>query len=331
MVNMLKEESNAYMRPLNALREFIKNTHYDPKKRNWIARSLQEDGSVKLSPNAYSPQHCEELLKIVLTIDANERDEAYALGIAPRFEMLSLSNTLCIEILWGRYGYHDAAAALKIWDDIVNKGVRYDIPDNTHIAKKSEFTAAVKKYSKTPTVPFTDREFDSMFSGFRDLYAAQADCEDIIIKNGKQYSNAQTDFEFTVSQEGLEMFEYFEWDNFMEKYSESSFNPTAVVHYFVGLGTIQLSKGNHSQMDRMLRMANQIHRLGIRDILNNPDELIRRLLPDQAEPETKPPAVFKAVKTSESILNEILLGGELLSAAPQPTNMNVKRDQIELF
>ena len=317
MVNMLKEESNAYMRPLNELREYTKTSHYDPKKRNWIARSLQDDGSVKISANAYSPQYCEELLKIVLTIDANEREEAHRLGIAPRFQMLSLEDTLSIEILWSRYAYHKAASALKIWDDIVNKGLRYEIPANPHIAKKSEFMDAVKRYSKIESVPFTDQDFNSTFSGFRDLSAAMADCEDLVVKNGKHYSNAQTDIEFSISKEGLELFEYFEWDNFLAKYADSSFNPTSVLHYFVGLGTINLSKGNHSQMDRMLRMANQIHRLGIRDILNNPDKLIEKLDPEQlskvlpvGKGTIKPPAQVSTTTFS---------------------SMDVTKDQIALF
>lgn len=43
------------------------------------------------------------------------------------------------------------------------------------------------------------------------------------------------------------------------------------------LGTVSLNKGGHSENDRMLRMANQIHRSGIVDVLNDPGKLIERL------------------------------------------------------
>ena len=118
--NMLSENKFKYMQPLNDFRQFILDTHYNPNRRNWLARSIQKDGSVNISPNAYSPQHCEEMLKIVLTIDARERDAASMLGIKPRFQMLTLADVLAIEVLWARYGYQTTAKALNIWNDIVN-------------------------------------------------------------------------------------------------------------------------------------------------------------------------------------------------------------------
>jgi 3'-phosphoadenosine 5'-phosphosulfate sulfotransferase (PAPS reductase)/FAD synthetase len=273
MENMLAEEKNSYMKPLNDFREYLIATTYDPAKRNWIARTLNDDGTVNIAPNAYSPDHCEDLLRYALTIDANEREAAFKLGIEPRFQMMTLEFTLGVELLWSRYGYHSSAKALSIWDDIVYKGKRYNVPTGVPKSDNKEF----KKLLGAKTVPFADVDFDSTFSGFRDVYSAMADCEDLVNKSGRLYSNAQTDIEFSIDSEGLEMFMCFEYENFMAKYTNPSFNPTQVLHYFVGLGTVTLSKGNHSQMDKMLRMANQIHRLGIRDILNNPVALIQKL------------------------------------------------------
>lgn len=42
-------------------------------------------------------------------------------------------------------------------------------------------------------------------------------------------------------------------------------------------GVVSFKKGGHSAWDRMLRIGNQLHRHGLRDILNNPDALVAKL------------------------------------------------------
>jgi 3'-phosphoadenosine 5'-phosphosulfate sulfotransferase (PAPS reductase)/FAD synthetase len=273
MINMLEEPENQYMRPLNVFRNFLAATHYDPDRRNWIARTLNKDGTVNIAPNAYSPAHTEDLLRYALTIDANEIRAAARDGVKPRFQLLSLEDVIAIEVLWSRYGYHLSAAALTIFDEVHHRGIRYDTPTDVKPFSNQE----LKKKLTTKKVPFADKDFYSMFSGLRDVYSAQADCEDTVTKNGISYSNVNTGIEFEIDEEGTELFYCFEFENFLAKYSKPGWNPTQVVHYFSGLGTLTLNKGGHSRLEKMLRMANQIHRHGIRDILNNPEALIEKL------------------------------------------------------
>ncbi|MNG24141.1 hypothetical protein D3C84_1088320 [compost metagenome] len=54
-------------------------------------------------------------------------------------------------------------------------------------------------------------------------------------------------------------------------------SPSAAVHYLLGLGTLALYKGSHSEWDRMLRMSSQIYRSGLQPILHDPQALIAKL------------------------------------------------------
>lgn len=273
MENVLKEPENEYMRPLNELRSFIADTHFDPARRNWLARTVDKNGMIKLAPSAYSPQHCEALLKSILTIDANERELAAELGIAPRFELLSFEEVLAVEILWARYGTHKPAQALSLWNEVNNKGASFSIPE----VPKAFVRSDLKKKLSSKSVPFADAHFYSSISGFRNVEAIQADCENLVIKNGKAYTDANVGNEFCIDSEGAELFEYFNLGRFLEKFVGSDSSPAQVIHYFSGLGTVTFSKGFHSQMDKTLRIANQLHRIGLVDDLNDPEAIIAKI------------------------------------------------------
>lgn len=272
MVNMLKSPANSFMQPLHDFRAYLKANQYHPHKRNWLARTVKEDGTVSIAPNAYSPEYSEELLRILLTIQLREYKAAAKLGIEPRFTLLRLKDVIAIEVLWSRYGYHTAAKALAIFDEVFGQGIECDIPESYPISTPKDLPRF------NVSVPFADSQYDSPMNGLRDVSAAMADWEALTVKgDGAIYLDVNTNTEFEVDEEGAELFYSFEYENFLSRYSESGICPTQVYHYFARLGTISIHKGGHKENDRMLKMASQIHRHGIRDVLNDPVELIKRL------------------------------------------------------
>ena len=274
MENMLKDDRYAYMRPLNQFRQWIRDTHYDPARRNWLARSVSDDGRVRIAPNAYSPQHCEEMLKIALTIQVEECEKAWAAGIPPRFSILTEADILAIDVLWNRYGYHRALRASEIYKQIVVEGERYPVPqiDKDDIVTALPKTAAV-------SVPFADKEYDSFWNGLRDLSAMVADCEPTVTKkDGTIYTDVGIERYMNVDEEGAALFFDFELDYALERLGKRHIAPAEGFWYLVRLGVFSISKGQHSDFDRMLKMGNQITRHGLRDCLNDPTELVRRLL-----------------------------------------------------
>ncbi|CAD0266029.1 conserved hypothetical protein [Pseudomonas veronii] len=276
MTHMLAEESgkHAYMRPLNEFRNYLGARHYDPAARNWLARSVNpETGHIKIAPNAYAPAFCLELLRYALTIDANEAEWSMRTGKPARFQILGMREVLAIDLLWARYSYQAPFTALTEYKSIFEQGNRYYIPESYQ-----GFSRADLDVSKSVEVPFADAQFNGFYEGLRSVAEAAAGCESVIKKNGVYYTNVNESNEFDLDAEAVELFFEFELDRALEYYGpHANVAPSEAVHYLARFGVVSFKKGGHSEWDRMLRIGNQLHRWGLREILNNPEALIAKL------------------------------------------------------
>ncbi|MFL1449153.1 hypothetical protein ACI77O_12230 [Pseudomonas tritici] len=262
----------AWMKPLNELREFMIKMHFDPKARAWLARDVGADGWISVTPNAYSPAYTAQLLGIVLSIQADEQIAARQLKIAPRFKLLTLKQIMAIELNWGRYAYQPAWTAMKLYRAIYREGKRFQIPDLESMPVYTEKDVAFRS-----RVPYADAQYNGIFSGLRDVDAAAADCENLTVtRSGKYVTNVQVGNEYDIDDEGLELFMEFEFDRVLDSQRLNE-TPSAAIHYLLGLGTIQLYKGSHSDWDRMLRVSNQLTRHGLQPMLHDPHAIIAHL------------------------------------------------------
>lgn len=272
--SLIATEGDKYkwMKPLNDLRSYMIKMHFNPAGRAWLARDVADDGTIGIMPNAYSPTYTKDLLGIVLSIQADEQIAARKLGIKPRFKLLSLKQIMAIELSWGRYGYQSAWTALKLYRSIYRDGKRFRIPD-----LESMPTFTEKDVSFRTRAPFADQQFHSMFSGLRNVDAAAADCEDLILtRDGRYISNVQVGNEYDIDDEGLALFMEFEFDRVLDSQRLND-TPNAAIHYLLGLGTVQLYKGSHSDWERMLRVSTQLTRHNLQPILHDPHAIIAHL------------------------------------------------------
>lgn len=352
-----------YLKNLNAFRNFIQENHYDPSKRNWISRSLDVNGNVSLSANAYSAGHCEDMLRIAISIDAREEREAEELGVEPRFTLITKKRLVAIEIYWMRYGYHTRFEAMRIWNDVRKNGNEVDVP-----TVENPYTKLPK--NKPVKLAFKDAEYDSAFNGFRDVMSATADL-DTTTSKGKQldiavetkygstqdyleylscrvfgggdtyanylrrannlvergenasedaiYEKTETAERLSFDDEGVENFFNFPElgiDYCVNKYSSHAkeVSPASGIYELLRYGFVSIKSGTSREMDRMIRMSNQINRLGIRDILNNPEALVA------------------ALEVKKDIIESI--DAPILIEAPEALMMPIqqsKTNQIELF
>jgi 3'-phosphoadenosine 5'-phosphosulfate sulfotransferase (PAPS reductase)/FAD synthetase len=272
--SLLAHEDGKYewMRPLVELREFMKRMNFNPKARAWVARDVGEDGYIQIIPNAYSPTYTKALLQAILSIQAREETEARKLGIAPRFELLTLKQVMAIELNWGRYGYQKPWTAMRIWNDVYRHGKRYKLPDVESIPVYTE-----KDVSFRARIPFADGQYNSPYSGLRNIDAEMANAEDLMVaRDGRLLTRCETGDEYDIDEEGLELFMEFELDRVLtaERLNDA---PSAAVHYLLGLGTVQLYKGSQSDWDRMLRVSNQLHRHNLLEVLHDPQAIIARV------------------------------------------------------
>ncbi|MFW4982381.1 phosphoadenosine phosphosulfate reductase family protein [Pseudomonas aeruginosa] len=274
--SMIAKEGGEYdwLKPLNDLRNYIKARHFDPSARCWLARKVDmETGTVKIAPNAYSPAFTKELLGIMLTIQLDEFEAAQKAGIKPRFTLLDIQQLLAVEALWGRYGYQKPFTAMRVFLEVYEQGVRYEVPDISALPK---YTEADLRYPEVE-VPFCDDQYQGMFNGLRSISHAAADAEFLTTtRNGMVVMDVVTSNGFEIDREGAELFVDLELDNALSRVTLDQ-SPTAGLHYLMGLGTIAIYKGDHGDWDRMMRMSNQIFRSDLQPILHDRAALIARL------------------------------------------------------
>jgi len=270
-------EEHEWLTPLIRIREYIKAHHYNPRMRNWLARTIDDGGNIKIAPSSYAPEFCLDLLRYVLTAQRDEADASHRLGVQPRFSILDLRQILAIDVLWNRYGYQKGLQATAVAREIFEEGASY-YPEEDLVHHLP------MKFEREVSVPFADEDYDSMFSGFRDLEAHMAGAaNDVESQKGELFSYAEKGEIFDIDEEGAMMFWQFERDFALDRYCQDAISPTAAYHYLVRLGIVKIKKGDHAEQDRMLRMANQIWRKGLRPILNDPQALIDTLTQGQEE------------------------------------------------
>lgn len=125
MENMVAD-THPHLAPLLAIRQFIIDNHWDPDNRRWLSRDPDQYGNLKIEPNAYSPAFCRDLLRFILSAQADEEERAEREGTVPAFEIFDERKLIAVQSLWARYGYHEPWAALRDWHHIYeNKANRY--------------------------------------------------------------------------------------------------------------------------------------------------------------------------------------------------------------
>ncbi len=125
LLNML--EDHPELSGLYALREYVAAIVFDFSKRSWLGRTIH-DGYIRISPDSFSPEVSFDLLRFVLSIDADERERARTIGADPLFQLTDLKDLILIDFYWGLHGTASAFMAWEIFDDVVNDGNRYYPP-----------------------------------------------------------------------------------------------------------------------------------------------------------------------------------------------------------
>lgn len=271
MENMLQNTHYAWMQNLNDFRNYLAARHYDLDSRCWLSRKVDNEGRIRINPVAYSPEFCLDLLRYLLTIDAIELESAQSEELDnPRFQCLTQEKVIAIDLLWSRYGYQKPLQACREYHEIHNLGKRYPTPKLTPHPRPTSFPEPV-------FAPFADDEYHQIFNGFRDITDAATGDEDLVTKQDHYYKAVEGGDSFTIDKEGVELFFGFELEYALKKTQDEQLPPSYGVHFLMNYGFITIHKGSYKEWDRMLKVSNQIHRHGLRKILNKPKELYSAL------------------------------------------------------
>jgi 3'-phosphoadenosine 5'-phosphosulfate sulfotransferase (PAPS reductase)/FAD synthetase len=259
--SMANEDDLKHLKPLNHLRSLLVAYHYDLSRRNFMPRSISDEGTVIVAPSAYSPDYCRDLLRWALTIDAEERERAASVGKPPYFEILSKRQVVGIDVLWQKYGYHSGLEACRTWWEVNVEGIRYPMPENIPQGMPTSLgNFKGMEYSVDMN------QFYNFTEGFFDIAAAAADVDPDCIK-------PNMGDEYDVDEEGAELFFDFELGYALKRMSKNVVEPRAGLMYLVRLGTVTIYKGGLNEFDRAIRMGQFLNRIGLADVLNQPEKI----------------------------------------------------------
>lgn len=125
--------------PLVRLRKVILAGHFVPENRSFLAKSVDDQGRIRVFSNGYSAAWTATLLGYVMTIDADEDARAEQASarrgrpVARRFDrLLDEESLMLIAFGWARYGLHSPGEFIRI-REAVAQGVRFEMPSDTEI------------------------------------------------------------------------------------------------------------------------------------------------------------------------------------------------------
>ncbi len=320
MENLLEKPEYQYMQGLNDLRQFIVATQYDLSRRQWLGRTIK-NGWVAVRPDAYHPRMMRELLRYALTLQVRENEEAMRLGIEPRFQIISPAGLFGVEAMWSLNGYHKPFTAIEDYDDVFNKGVRYEIP------KLETFP---KVEMPEPRFLFIgddwddDDNVDATWTGLRDpvgeyLWEWSKCMTTRALKNGRVVLDVNIEESFSVDEESAALALDFEVDRMLDL-RKNFFRVggyTQSYKWLLARGMISLSKGQVAVHDRFLRRTAFKERWNMCGPDYDLDELIKA-----SEP---------AAMVSDSVLHAFLSEGKLAQMQAERERLVAEAQQQRLF
>lgn len=274
MDQMVQEPQHAYMKPLARFRTFLKNTFYDLSRRTWVGRTIDENGYIRFAVDGYSPSMLQELLRYALTIDIEERQSAARLGIAPRYQIVSLEALFAICASWSSQGFSRPFEGLRIYSEI-EKGARYPVPDVPEFPKVPIPAARFIKVGKG-----WNAGIDWQYTGLRDVMVDGFGGDGCIgqrqiVSKGEPriIMDVNTGPEFSIDPEGAALFMMFEMDRYVEEWHGSNARKAlameghhvAGVEYrtYVSYGFLSVAKGHEAKVDEIMRRTAWRERQGL--------------------------------------------------------------------
>ncbi|CAN7805261.1 phosphoadenosine phosphosulfate reductase family protein [Paraburkholderia hospita] len=180
---MIQEPEHAHLKPLNDFRNYLLAIQWDLSRRELVGRTLSDAGYTRIQADTYRFLERMAMLKMLLSIDANERDRAerhsgeLASGLIadtehnltlcdPQFEFVTPQQLVAIDFFLSMHHYAPHAfPGMAAWHDVNVLGRRYPVP---HVEPRPK--ADIVLHGWYPVGQY-DREAPSV--GLRDADAEQ--------------------------------------------------------------------------------------------------------------------------------------------------------------
>jgi len=279
-----------YMQPLSNLRDFISNTQYDWSRRQFVGRTIDDEGYIAIQADTYSPEMLKELLGYALTAQ-----------IESGVEIINTQSLVAIDARWSLYGFHPPFTALKLFFEIED-GLRMYPPSIQRVPKTD-----VPRLGRLH-VGSSWAEVNGPMHGLRDavreMVGESCGLETKVLKSGEMVINDESDDGIGVDPEGAADFVEFFGRDFVKTQCRQD-HPDWANGYMTYLqyGTVSVAKGKSHQIDETLRRTRwrQEHNLhGQQDL----DDLRNRIAAQEAifpSEEVQQPATAAPTSTQPAV------------------------------
>lgn len=261
-------EQYGYMEGLNRLRNFIAATQFDWSKRTYLGRTIDPDGMVAIQADTYSPDMLEALLRMMLTLQEQEKIAARREGVPPRFSVIGTRELIAIDALWSLYGLHKPFHALWVAEDVA-RGNWMDVPVVPHFPHtptprfgKLHVGTAWEDDRKTGD-PVRDRMTDG---GIRSpVHEMFAECGTGVkeTSSGSLVTDWNTGQRFDVDEEGASDWLGFFSDEYIDRYHNDEADRTTAVMTYLSYGFLEPANASLSRWHEIARRTQWMQRHGL--------------------------------------------------------------------
>lgn len=249
-----------YLVPLLELRNFVSATQWDWSRRNYIGRTIDVNGNIKVGADQYSPAMCEDLL--YFTLAAQER--ANELGAPSPVKAIGIRELVAIDAYWSLRAWHPPFHALWIYFD--------------HCASNKRFAPKIERpHRPTPTPVLGEihvgDDWDDQFSnlypaGLRHpLWEMHSDsCGPSLRTNkaGKLFLDLEETPEFDVDEEAAwDFLEFIAPEKIRAHHRMDEPDWTIGMMVYLQYGLISLATGQSSAIDSMIRRSQWLQKHGL--------------------------------------------------------------------
>lgn len=257
--NMLAQNPGRYpyLVPLLDLRNFLADTAWDWQRRNFLSRTINAEGNIKVGADQYSPQMVEDLLYYTLAA----QDRSNELGAPAHVCAVGIRELIAIDFFWSLRAWHPPFHALAIYFD--------------HCAGNRRYAPKIERPHKPSPAPVVgeihvgtdwDDNVSELFpSGLRhpiwELFVDSCGPALRANKAGKVFLDLEETPEFDVDAEAAWDFLQFAAEEKIEQYHHKDcLDWTIGAMTYLTFGTVSLASGQSSAIDSMIRRSQWLQR-----------------------------------------------------------------------
>lgn len=247
MRNMIESDDRryGYLKPLARLRDYLSNVQYDWSLRQYVGRTIDEDGYIAIQADTFNPATLQNLLRYTLTAQALS-------GVS----IIGFDHLIAIDARWSLYCLCPPFTALKIFLEVEREGRREEAPvvprhPKTAVPRLGKIKVGATSYGQA---------LQGSVSGLRhvalEMFAESCGAELKTLNDGSLVVDVESDGEFEVDEEGAALFVELEAERHIADYCRDDCSDwTWGYKTYLAFGTIGIAKGRSQQVDAILKRS----------------------------------------------------------------------------